>query len=710
MLKKTASAAFFVQRFIDSLILPSLPATLPPLMSYKDILRAQREAKARTINTSAPSRWRQPILAIVLVLLILGAAATSFPGTWNKTAGRLSFLQVTERPFRLGLDLLGGSHLVYTTNMTDIEPSRRDEALEGVRDVIERRVNAFGVAEPVVQTTSSGGSSRVIVELAGISDVNEAIKQIGETPILEFKRPPIESENDVAPTDAEKEYNDKAKSRAETILTRALTGESFDGLVKESSEGPQASQNGISAWVDEFDARSKVLPLKGAKKGAVYKKVLEKDQSYSVVLYYDTRNANDWLSSEIVVCYSGASGCEGVARTKEEAKTLAREIKDSITPDNFASIANEKSDAKPANGGDLGWRRQNKVELNPAFLLASLQVNDIGVTDSSRGYTIIWKRGNRSYKEYSFQEVEIAKAIPGADNGAENWVNTQLNGRNIKRAGVELDQQTGAPFVTLTFDSEGAKLFGELTKEHVGRQIAIFLDGRVISAPVVQQEILGGQAVITGLGGLEEAKLLSQRLNAGALPVPISLVSQETVGPTLGQASLDRSLNAAIIGIVLVALFMILYYRLPGIISVIALAAYSLFVLWIFKFLPVTLTLPGLAGFVLSVGMAVDANVLIFERLKEELRAGHSLSISLENGFKRAWPAIRDGNVTTILACAILYWLSSSFIQGFALTLTVGVFMSMFSAIAVTRIFLALILRIGIFKKAWLIGVKEMRA
>ena len=132
--------------------------------------------------------------------------------------------------------------------------------------------------------------------------------------------------------------------------------------------------------------------------------------------------------------------------------------------------------------------------------------------------------------------------------------------------------------------------------------------------------------------------------------------------------------------------------------------------LWIFKFLPVTLTLPGLAGFVLSVGMAVDANVLIFERLKEELRAGHSLSISLENGFKRAWPAIRDGNVTTILACAILYWLSSSFIQGFALTLTVGVFMSMFSAIAITRIFLALILRIGIFKKAWLIGVKEMRA
>ncbi|NQV11988.1 SecD/SecF family protein translocase subunit, partial [Candidatus Uhrbacteria bacterium] len=199
------------------------------------------------------------------------------------------------------------------------------------------------------------------------------------------------------------------------------------------------------------------------------------------------------------------------------------------------------------------------------------------------------------------------------------------------------------------------------------------------------------------------------RLNAGALPVPIDLVSQQTVGPTLGAISLDRSLNAGLIGLVLVALFMMLYYRLPGVLSVIALSAYALIVLMIFKMLPVTLTLPGLAGFILSIGMAVDANVLIFERLKEELDLGRNLERAIDQGFRRAWTSIRDGNVTTLIACAILFWFSTSFIQGFALTLAIGVLVSMFSAITITRVLLLLVSRFKKLSRPSFFGVKEIR-
>src|SRR3989338_2943653 len=300
-----------------------------------------------------------------------------------------------------------------------------------------------------------------------------------------------------------------------------------------------------------------------------------------------------------------------------------------------------------------------------------------------------------------------AGAVAATIDGFEN---TALSGAQLKRAGVEFDPNTGVPYVTLQFNKEGAQLFAEITESHVGQQIAIYLDGQIISAPVVQTAIYGGEAIITGQSDLEEARLLAQRLNAGALPVPIELISQQTVGPTLGAVSLDKSLQAAIIGLMLVGLFMIVYYRLPGVLSVVALVVYGVLVLAIFKSLPVTITLSGLAGFILSVGMAVGANGLIFERMKEELRAGRALDRAVDEGFKRAWSSIRDGNLTTLIACAILYWLSSSFIQGFALTLAIGVVMSMFSAIVVTRMMLKGVVRWKFLQKAWLYCVKELRA
>jgi len=214
------------------------------------------------------------------------------------------------------------------------------------------------------------------------------------------------------------------------------------------------------------------------------------------------------------------------------------------------------------------------------------------------------------------------------------------------------------------------------------------LDGEAITTPVVNEAIYGGEATITGNFTIAEAKLLAQRLNAGALPVPVSVISQQTIGPALGASSLDLSVQAGLIGFLLVAIFMVLFYRLPGAIAIVSLAVYGLLNLALFKGLGVTITLSGIAGFIFSLGIAVDANVLIFERLKEELRAGRDLPSAVEEAFRRAWPSIRDGNATTLIATAILYTMTAGSVRGFALTLALGVFVSIFCAFVVCRFML----------------------
>jgi preprotein translocase subunit SecD len=257
---------------------------------------------------------------------------------------------------------------------------------------------------------------------------------------------------------------------------------------------------------------------------------------------------------------------------------------------------------------------------------------------------------------------------------------------------LTFDQQTNQPQVGLRFDEVGTKLFAELTKRNLGKQMAIYLDGQAISAPTVQSEITTGQAVITGNFNVDTARDLARQLKDGALPVSISLVQQQNVGASLGAESLQRSLYAGLIGILFVVLFMILYYRGLGFMAILGLSVYTVLGLAVFKLVGTTLTLSGIAGFLLSIGIAVDANVLVFERFREERLRGRTVYDAMETAFSRAWPSIRDGNMSTLITCFILAYMGTSIIQGFAITLAVGIVVSLFTAMIVTRYLLRLVL------------------
>lgn len=275
-----------------------------------------------------------------------------------------------------------------------------------------------------------------------------------------------------------------------------------------------------------------------------------------------------------------------------------------------------------------------------------------------------------------------------------SYKDTGLTGRYVKSSELQFSQGTqgsavtGTPIVVLHFNDEGAALFEKLTKENVGKQLAIFLDGEAISAPVIQEAIPGGTATISGRFTPTEARDLVRNLNFGALPVPITLVSSNTVGPTLGAEAFNKGVKAGIIGFILVSLFMILWYRFAGVVATLALVIYVLINLVLIKVIPITLTASGIAGFILSIGLAVDANVLIFERMKEELRHGKDAHEAVRIGFSRAWSAIRDGHLTMIISSIILFWLGTSLVQGFALVFGFGVIASLISAVFVSRVFL----------------------
>ncbi|PIU43256.1 MAG: protein translocase subunit SecD [Candidatus Nealsonbacteria bacterium CG07_land_8_20_14_0_80_40_10] len=301
-----------------------------------------------------------------------------------------------------------------------------------------------------------------------------------------------------------------------------------------------------------------------------------------------------------------------------------------------------------------------------------------GVSDINRAKDLIGKTA-----QLKFMEV-------GPDNSLSE---TGLTGANLKNSDVQFDQKTGEPQVGLEFDNEGAKLFEQLTQKNLQKPLAIQLDEQIISAPTVQSVITEGKAVITGNFTIKDAKDLSKLLNAGALPVPVNIVEQKNVTASLGTNSVQQSLLGGLLGVLLVALFMILYYRFFGFLAVSALIIYSLVVISLLKLIPVTMTLSGIAGFILSIGMAVDANILIFERTKEETRAGKSIDVAAEEGFRRAWPSIRDSNMSSLITCVILYYGTTGLVRGFAVTLALGILVSMFTAIIVTRTFLRLSLR-----------------
>lgn len=303
-------------------------------------------------------------------------------------------------------------------------------------------------------------------------------------------------------------------------------------------------------------------------------------------------------------------------------------------------------------------------------------------------------------------QLEFKKEGKAAD-GSPIWVSTGLTGQDLAKSTLSTDA-SGQWVVSLEFNAAGAKKFADLTKSLVGQQMAIFFDGEIQSAPRVNEAIYGGKAQISGGDSgfaYDEAERMVNLLNAGALPVPAKIVEENTVGPTLGADSVAKSKKAGIIGLSAVMLFMIAFYHVPGLIADIALIIYSLILFALFKTIPVTLTLAGIAGFILSIGMAVDANILIFERTKEELKAGRTLFTAINSGFDRAFTSIFDSNMTTIITCAILYCCGTSIVKGFALTLAIGVLVSMFSAITITKNFMHLIFGTGKLTHPGLFGL-----
>jgi preprotein translocase subunit SecD len=343
-----------------------------------------------------------------------------------------------------------------------------------------------------------------------------------------------------------------------------------------------------------------------------------------------------------------------------------------------------------------------------------------GIRDVDAAIALIGTTAQLEFKEIEYD----SNGNPVLDsNGNTVWIpatavdssgqEVPLTGKYLKRnAKVVFVTNTGAPEVAFEFNSEGANLFSQITGRLVvgHKPLGIFLDNQLISSPTVQAQI-GASGVIENIP-LDEARNLAILLNAGALPVPlIGPIERTSVDPTLGADSIRKSLIAGMVGLILVIVFMVLYYRLPGVLASAALIIYGILMLTLFKLIPITLTLPGIAGFILSIGMAVDANVLIFERLKEELRAGRVLGVAVETGFNRAWPAIRDSNITTIIVCIILYWVGSALaeprMQGFALTLGIGVTLSMLSAIIITRTFIRLLVGTNIADKLPLFGVPK---
>jgi len=309
--------------------------------------------------------------------------------------------------------------------------------------------------------------------------------------------------------------------------------------------------------------------------------------------------------------------------------------------------------------------------------------------------------------------LEFKKQVKGF-NGQETWISTGVSGKDLKNAylGVDPNNPTGNEWVVnFVLNDKGAKKFGKLTSELVNKPLGIFFDNELVSSPIVNTPITGGEGYISGNykgeEGKKEAQNMVNLLNAGALPVPAVIIEENSVGPTLGQDSLHKSEIAGLVGIGVVMLFMILYYRVPGFIANIALTIYALIVFAIFKLIPVTLTLAGIAGFILSIGMAVDANILIFERTKEELRIGRTLFAAINAGFERAFTSIFDSNMTTIITCSILYMFGTSIVKGFALTLAIGVLVSMFTAITVTKNFMHLIFGAGELTHPGWFGLKK---
>ena len=579
-------------------------------------------------------RYGRTVLVIAVVViaagLILGFQTISISNFQRGSDNTILGLS-------LGLDLQGGSHLVYQATLTDpvtgapVEVTQ--DQMDALKLTIERRVNSSGLGEPIIQLL---GSDRLLIQLPGVSDPDRAKRLIGETARLEFKRRTFNVSRDVS------EITDADIAGVTVDFLPDLSDTSTDALATSTEEAAQPEEETPIALMIEFteEGVDKFTPifLRLAQSYFTYQQdYIERLQEDPEAFPFGGR-LPDTLDIAI----------DGNEKQRFTASYPTVQRLDTTTYA-FAVPAEEDTQAQPS----LEVARQ-RVGNNPTFLFTEI----IGTSDEDIG----------------------------------------LTGDNLARAFPGQHAQSGIPIVNLEFDSEGTRIFGELTLDIVRKQetegirdqIAIFLDDDELISPTVQTAITAGTAIIQGQDfTVERVRDLSLQLEAGRLPVPIELIQERDVDAILGADSLARSVVAGFVGLGLVLLFMTLYYRLPGLVAAIALIIYATLVMAVFKILPVTLTLSGVAAVILSIGMAVDANILIFERMKDELRAGRTLLSSINIGFDRAWPAIRDGNISTLITCGILFWfadqLGASIVQGFAVTLAIGVVISMFTAITVSR-------------------------
>ncbi len=629
----------------------------------------------------------------------------------------LGLPRLPEKNFNLGLDLQGGAHLIYKADTSRVAPADKASAVEGVRDVIERRVRGgLGVSEPLVQTTQVGQESRIIVELPGITDVHQAIQMIGETPVLEFKEENKEPARDLTADELKQmnAYNASSTKKSKEALLAIRKGLKFEDAVQKYSDDTQSKANGGDVgWITTDDNGDIADWAAKHKDGEVTADTIKSPSGLSIVKRLGARAGEKQVgASHILICYQGAEQCNNPMYTREQAKAKIEQLKNEVTPLNFSDYAKKYSTEPGAaqSAGDLGLFKKGQMVEEFEKAIWDVPANTvIGPVETKFGFHLIYKRVESVQQEYHIAHIffklqQKSDIVPPQDQ----WRSTGLSGKQLSRAEVTEDSRTGQVQVALQFNDEGKKLFADITTRNTNKVVGIFLDGQPISTPRVNEPITTGNAVISGSFSYNEAKLLAQRLNSGALPIPVEILSQQKVDATLGADSLAKSFKAGLAGLVLVMVFMAIYYRLPGLLSVVSLAVYALLNLAIFKVLGVTLTLSGIAGFILSIGMAVDANVLVFERLKEELRAGRSLLSALEESFLRAWPSIRDSHVTTLISCLLLIWFGSGFIQGFAVVLATGVLMSLFTAITVTRTIMRIVF--PLFKKganALFLGYKK---
>jgi protein-export membrane protein SecD len=644
--------------------------------------------------------WK--ILGIIAFTIIMGLIAYPFQ-QGDKLLNLITLPKVfTNTNFHLGLDLKGGTQLVYNVDLSKVPREKEDDILNGVEEVIRRRVDGLGVTEPVIQSSSVGAKKNIIVELPGIQDIQEAVSIVGKVVQLQFKEQKTEL------TDEEKEEiaqkNQVVKEHAVEMLNKIKADPSI--ALEETSK---TSRDGYYTIVEEpvsvetldNDIASILNEWQEIEENALYPELIETDSTYSIFKILSTTDTEEKevAVSHILIAHEGAErASQDINRSEEEALALANDIRERINQgEDFISLSAEYSDDSIAkeNEGILEQPlRETMSPYHPDFTDASLVLEESDISQpikSPFGYHIIKAREVKTInnKNITYEKIEFRKE----PEIASGWANTKLTGEHFDFASANFDPNTLAPLVNIQFNSKGKDLFAEITERNLNMPLAIFLDdkpiiGEDVYAPTVQSKITDGSAVITGLRSLEEASILAQNLNTGAIPAPINLIGESTIGATLGHDALIKGLEAGLIGLILLALYMLLYYRMSGLIAICALITYATILGGIIKVVGVTLTLAGLAGIILSIGMAVDANILIFERMKEEVQAGKSLRLALNEGFDRAWNSIRDSNISGLITCLVLFIFGTGIIRGFALTLGIGILISMLSAIIITKNYL----------------------